>query len=108
MSMGLWSVIRGPWSASVVAACCLIGFVAFRSDRQRTTDNKPVFILETIAGERLRGPLAQLREDWSVRLGPPSPRSRDGDAWLTLRRADLPPPPHPSEAQVLLTNGDRL
>jgi hypothetical protein len=49
-----------------------------------------------------------LRTDWTLRLGPPSPRSRPADAWLSLRRADLPLPPHPAEAQLLLTNGDRL
>src|SRR5262245_56391199 len=114
------SVVRGPLSSGVPgsatsAAACLLLFLLpgwrvwpATDHGPRATDNRPVFVLETVDGERLRGPLAQLREDWTVRLGPPSPRRRDGDAWLTLRRADRLLPPHPADSQILLTNGDCL
>src|SRR5262245_13279396 len=106
---------RGPLSAvccllfgAGVVACCLVDLVAFPGDVPRNTDSGPMFVLETVAGEQFRGPLVQLRDDWSIRLGPPSPRSRAAEAWLSVRRADLSLPPHPAEAQLLLTNGDRL
>src|SRR5262249_49639719 len=98
------SVVRGSF---LTAVCCLVG-VVLPGNGQRPTDNGPLFILDTVSGERFRGPLAQLRDDWMARLGPPSRRSRNADAWLTLRRADLPLPSSPRETQLILTNGDRL
>src|SRR5262249_33272446 len=54
------------------------------------------------------GPLAQLLDKWTVRLGPPHRVRRGGDEWLTLRRADVPLPAFPAGTHLVLTIGDRL
>jgi len=107
MSVGPLSVVCGP-RVALAATACLIGLLCSSRNPRRATADGPTFVLETVSGESFRGPLAQLRASWTVRLGPPKRLRRDGDAWLTLRRADLPLPPHPNEAHLILTNGDRL
>ena len=114
MSVGPLSAVRCPRLA-LAATACLIGLLCSSQALQprpasapQTTADGPTFVLETVSGESYRGPLAQLRESWTVRLGPPRRLRRDGDAWLTLRRADLPLPPHPDDPHLILTNDDRL
>jgi hypothetical protein len=65
----------------------------------------PVFVLQTTAGTPVTGPLRQLGDDWSVRVGDVA---TDGQDVVALRRADLPLPPYPQQEQLLFSNGDRL
>ncbi|HJT77521.1 MAG TPA: NPCBM/NEW2 domain-containing protein [Gemmataceae bacterium] len=67
--------------------------------------SSPVFILRTADGESLTGPLRQLGDRWSVRLGE---HEAAGDNVVALRRDDLPMPPFPAGEQLLFANGDRL
>ena len=122
MTIGPLSVVRGPLltglSAGIAAAgiACFIGLAAPFQPRgftaghngQRTTDNGPAFVLETTAGESFRGPLLALTEKGALRLGGSKRVRRLGDEWLTLRRADVPPPGFPGGPYLLLTNGDCL
>jgi len=68
----------------------------------------PVFVLATVRGETVTGPLEELGEDWSVALGGAKPGRGAGDDILSLRRARMPLPHFPEGEQVILANGDRL
>jgi hypothetical protein len=67
--------------------------------------NSPAFVLQTADGKSLTGPLQQLGDRWSVRLGG---RETAGDDVVALRRSDLAMPAFPGGDQLLFANGDRL
>src|SRR5262249_42149246 len=111
MSPGPLSVVRCPWSVVVCLSGLLAtcpGVPAKDDDGQRTTDHGPIFVLETVSGPSYRGPLAQLRVGWTLRLGGKNKLRREAGEWLALRRADAPPPPYPASPHLILTNGDRV
>ena len=83
-------------------------FLALFSVSAARAQEAPAFVLETTAGETFRGPLVELAEKWSVRLGGARRLRRTVDEWLTLRRPDKPPPAFPGGPHLLLANGDRL
>jgi hypothetical protein len=85
------------------AAAALLLFLSAAS-----ADDAPVFQLETTTGERFRGPLLGLTEKGSLRLGGARRVRCLADEWLTMRRADTPPPALPAGSHLLLTNGDCL
>jgi hypothetical protein len=66
------------------------------------------FVLYTAAGDAPIGPLRELGEQWSVRLGGLKPRALAGAEVVALRRAGTPLPAYPADEQVLLLNGDRV
>jgi hypothetical protein len=68
----------------------------------------PVFVLHTADGSRPTGPLRSLGPDWSVAVGGLTPAKVPAADVLSLRRAGVPLPAYPTEAQLLLVNGDRL
>jgi hypothetical protein len=69
----------------------------------------PLFVVRTAAGPPLRGPLQELKADWSLRVEVEGEAtSVPGGDVLTVRRADLPLPPLPADDHVLLANGDRI
>jgi NPCBM/NEW2 domain len=68
----------------------------------------PPFILHRADGSDITGPLKNLGDDWSVGLGGATPSLAEGNNVITLRRKDTPLPAPPSEAHVILANGDRL
>jgi hypothetical protein len=65
----------------------------------------PVFVAATADGAPVRGPLRELKADWSLRLGD---KTLTASEVVSLRRADAKLPPLPSEQHVLLANGDRV
>lgn len=65
----------------------------------------PPFVAATAGGEAVRGPLRELKPDWSLRLGD---QSVPGKEVLSLRRAGAKLPPFPVEQHLLLANGDRI
>jgi hypothetical protein len=85
------------------AAAVLLLFLSAAS-----ADEAPTFVLETTAGESFRGPLLALTEKGAIRLGGPKRVRRLADEWLTLWRADVPPPAFPGRPHLILTNGDCL
>jgi hypothetical protein len=76
--------------------------------REPEAGNAPTFVLETSSGQDFRGPLVQVLDRWTVRLGGARRVRRGGDEWLTLRRTGVPLPAFPGAAHLVLTNGDRL
>lgn len=68
----------------------------------------PSFTLTTAEGKPLAGPLAQIGDHWAVTLdGKPPVRVAGGEV-ISLRRSNLPLPPPPSGARIVLGNGDCL
>jgi hypothetical protein len=68
----------------------------------------PLFEVAAADGARGAGPLLELGEDWSVRLGGDRPPRVRGSDVLSLRRAGLPLPAPPRGEQVVFVNGDRV
>jgi hypothetical protein len=68
-------------------------------------DRPPAFAVRTAAGKDVRGPLRELKADWSVRAGEETVAG--GDV-LAIRRIGLPLPPLPSDEHLILANGDRI
>ncbi len=101
--MSPWS-FRGP----LFAAACLVWLPPPGQGFPGATDNGPLFVLRTVPGECPRGPLAELRDGWTVRLGGPQRTRRKADEWYALRRGDRPPPAFPSGAHLVLAGGDRV
>ena len=87
--------------AFVILSSFVLGHSSFAQE-------SPSFVLETTAGESFRGPLLGLTDKGAIRLGGARRVRRLGDEWLTLRRADVPPPAFPSGPHLILTNGDCL
>jgi hypothetical protein len=65
-------------------------------------------IVQTADGASLRGPLRELRADWSVRIGGESARLIPAGDLLGLRAAGVRLPPFPREDHLILANGDRI
>jgi len=65
----------------------------------------PAFTAATADGAPVRGPLGELKPDWSLRLGD---KALSAAEVVSLRRADAKLPPLPSEQHLLLANGDRV
>ena len=82
--------------ALVLSAACFAVFAA---------EEPPPFTAATADGTPVRGPLRELKPDWSLRLGDKSLTAKD---LVSVRRTDAKLPPLPSEAHVLLANGDRV
>src|SRR4051794_28747193 len=102
MNLGPLSVARRPLTVAAVTTAFLAGLLPpvlgpgpATGNGQRTTDDGPTFVLETVSGQDFRGPLAQLLDRWTVRLGGARRVRRGGGEWLTLRRADVPLPAFP-------------
>jgi hypothetical protein len=68
----------------------------------------PVFLLHRADGSDVTGPLKNLGDDWSVGLGGAAPSLTEGSNVISLRRKDAPLPAPPTEAHIILANGDRL
>jgi hypothetical protein len=68
-------------------------------------DKPPVFVVRTAGGKDVRGPLRELKPDWSVRLGEEDTTVGGGEV-VALRRVGLPLPPLPADEHVILANGD--
>jgi hypothetical protein len=66
------------------------------------------FIVHTVNGADVVGPLAQLGPDGSVRLGGAQPATINAADVVTIRRTPVHLPPHPDRAVVVLTHGDCL
>src|SRR5262249_53481901 len=66
------------------------------------------FTLALADGTTAPGPLEELGDGWSMRLGGATPRRVAGSEILTLRRAATPRPAFPAGEQVIFANGDRL
>jgi hypothetical protein len=73
--------------------------------RADEADRTPVFAVRTAAGKDVRGPLRELKPDWSVRV---AGEAIPGGDVLVVRRAGLPLPPLPADEHVILANGDRI
>ncbi len=71
--------------------------------RADEADRPPAFAVHTAAGKDVRGPLRELKADWSVRVG--DEVVAGGDV-LTVRRLGLPLPPLPADEHLVLANGD--
>ena len=71
----------------------------------RGAEPTPAFVLQTAAGDTVTGPLRQVGDDWSVRLGE---TAAEGRAVVALRRAGTPLPLFPQGEQLLFGNGDRI
>jgi hypothetical protein len=67
-----------------------------------------VFVLHTVEGRPVTGPLEQLATDWSVALGGRDGGRAKGADVVSLRRADATLPSIPAEPQAVLSNGDRI
>ncbi len=68
----------------------------------------PNFALHTAAGPKATGPLLRLTADGSVTVGPGKGSVCPGAELVSLRRAGVPLPPHPTGPQVVFANGDRV
>jgi hypothetical protein len=65
----------------------------------------PQFVVVTATGDSERGPLRDLKADWSLRLGD---KALAANNVVSIRRANVKLPPFPAEAQLILANGDRI
>jgi hypothetical protein len=75
--------------------------------RSGDSDKAPTFLVEAADGTTARGPLHELKADWSVRVGDgEGTRVAGGDA-LSVRQAGRPLPA-PAERCLVLANGDRV
>jgi hypothetical protein len=86
-----------------VLAVLLAGHLVTLSPCHLVTAAEPPFALDTASGKPIRGPLEELRADWSARVG----GETAGDV-VALRRAGTPLPPAPRGEHVVFANGDRL
>ena len=77
-------------------------------DSGHSPEQRRAFVLETAAGETVRGPLVELAEKWSVRLGGTRRLRQSADEWLSPASGRRPPPAFPTGPHLMLTNGDRL
>jgi hypothetical protein len=68
----------------------------------------PSFIVHTPAGALSPAALEKLDEDWSIRLGGPTPRILAEGEWLSLRRTGSRLPPYPTKNCLLLTDGTHM
>ncbi len=68
----------------------------------------PTFIVSRADGSPISGPLLELGENWTVRLGGGKPTSVPGNEVISLRRNGRVLPPAPDGEQIILTNGDRI
>lgn len=66
------------------------------------------FDLHTADGTTLTGPLLKLQADWSVSLGGPKPVQLSGAKIVSLRRTNLPMPPHPVGEHAMFSGGGRV
>src|SRR5262245_21641649 len=66
------------------------------------------FTLSLADGTTATGPLEELGDQWSVRLGGATPRRAPGTEVVTLRRAGMRRPAYPLGEQVIFANGDRI
>jgi hypothetical protein len=66
------------------------------------------FSVQTAGGQTHTGPLQEIGEDWSIRLGGDEPRRVAGTFVLMLRRLDRPLPARPTGEQLVLANGDQV
>jgi NPCBM/NEW2 domain len=69
---------------------------------------RPTFVLTLADGSKVSGPLEQIGEKWSVRLGGEKPVKASGSEVIELRREKASLPSWPRNEQIILTNGDRL
>ena len=66
------------------------------------------FDLDTASGTAVRGPVRELRADWSIRLGETEAPLIAGADVVALRRTGTALPPLPAAEHVIFANGDRL
>jgi hypothetical protein len=71
-------------------------------------EQSPVFTLHGAEGIAGKGPLRQIRDDWTVRLGGEKPVLLKGDDVVCLRREGADLPRHPLGPQAILSTGDRI
>ncbi len=64
---------------------------------------EPQFLIDTVSGKSVRGPLRSIGPRWVVGIGEESVADL-----VSLRRLGTPPPELPSREQVIFANGDRL
>lgn len=66
------------------------------------------FVAHTASGETVTGPLLELSEDGSVRLGGPKPRVVAAGDLISLRQRGHALPARPAGEQIVLANGDQI
>src|SRR5262249_48334221 len=88
----------------LVPVLCWAAAVAPAADEAKP----PLFEVAAADGAGGTGPLVELGEDWSVRLGGDKPARVWGNDVLSLRRAGLPLPAPPRGEHVVFVNGDRV
>jgi hypothetical protein len=96
---------RTVLAAAVALAAALAPGTA---QAQAGQDNGPAFSLATADGQTLVGPWLALGQRGTVLLAGDKTAVVRAGAWLTLRRAKTPLPPHPRGPQVVLAGGDRI
>jgi len=70
--------------------------------------NGPIFVLSLANGSTVAGPVEQIGDNWSVRLGGVKPVSATGLQAISIHRENTSLPAWPRNEQVILANGDRL
>ena len=70
--------------------------------------NGPIFVLSLANGSTVAGPVEQIGDNWSVRLGGVKPVSATGLQAISMHRENTSLPAWPRNEQVILANGDRL
>src|SRR5229473_1520520 len=68
----------------------------------------PTFTLTLFDGATASGPLEQIDDHWSVRLGGAKPVQASGMQVIAMRQDKVPFPSLPKSEQVIFANGDRL
>jgi hypothetical protein len=89
-----------------VGWCVLLGALlvtAGSGARADEADRAAAFAVRTAAGKDVRGPLRELKADWSIRVGEVTVVGRD---LVSVRRVGLPLPPLPAGEHLILANGD--
>src|SRR5260370_33597402 len=70
--------------------------------------NGPTFVLSLADGTTVAGPVEQIGDNWSVRLGGVKPVNATGLQTISMHRENTSLPAWPRNEQVILANGDRL
>lgn len=66
------------------------------------------FVVHSVDGVKLSGPLRKLSADWSLRLGGDKPALVAGQDLIGFQRANVKLPAYPQRNVLLFANGDRL
>jgi hypothetical protein len=101
------NLVLGSWFFRLLYSVMLLFLLGLFSF-SRANPEAPVFVVSRADGPAIAGPLLEVGEKWSVRLGGDKPVEMPGNEVLSLRREGAILPPAPQGEQVILTNGDRI